>query len=222
MSDISTLKNADKKNLRGKFITLEGSEGVGKSSNFQFIEEFLQSKNIEVVTTREPGGTPLAESIREVILSPREENMCDLTELLLVFAARAQHISQVILPALKRGAWVLSDRFTDSTYAYQGFGRGLSVDVISQLEKLVQKELRPDLTFVLDVDVSLGLERAMNRGALDRIEAEKIDFFENVRQGYLTLAKHDPKRYIVVDASPSLEEVQSAIEVELDKFLNEK
>ncbi|MGI1678017.1 MAG: dTMP kinase [Cellvibrionaceae bacterium] len=208
--------------MRGKFITLEGSEGVGKSSNLKFIEEYLSSQNIEIVTTREPGGTPLAESIREIVLSPRDEKMCDLTELLLIFAARAQHLAEVVVPALERGAWVLSDRFTDATYAYQGYARGLSLEIISQLESLVQQELRPDLTVILDVDVSLGLQRAMNRGRLDRIESEKIDFFEKVRNGYLTLANLDPSRYVVIDASPSLQDVQASIELQLNKFVHER
>lgn len=206
--------------LPGKFITLEGSEGVGKSSNLQFIEQYLLDKNIEVITTREPGGTPLAESIRDIVLSPREEIMSDLTELLLIFAARAQHLSTVILPALERGAWVLSDRFTDATYAYQGYARGLPLDVIGQLESLVQKEIRPDLTVILDVEVHLGLERAMNRGELDRIESEKMDFFERVRNGYLSLAKKNPSRYRVIDAAPSLDQVQASIKIELDNFFS--
>ncbi|MGH1470214.1 MAG: dTMP kinase [Cellvibrionaceae bacterium] len=207
--------------MRGKFVTLEGSEGVGKSSNLKFIKEYLLAQGLEVITTREPGGTPLAETIRDIVLSPRDEKMCDLTELLLIFAARAQHLAQVVLPALDRGAWVLSDRFTDATYAYQGYARGLSLDVISQLENLVQQELRPDLTIILDVDVALGLQRAMDRGSLDRIESEKIDFFERVRKGYLALASRNPDRYRIVDATPSLSAVQSSIEKQLSQFVHD-
>jgi len=204
---------------RGKFITLEGTEGVGKSSNLDFMRTYLESQGKSIVSTREPGGTPLAESIRDMILSPRDEPMCDLTELLLVFAARAQHLEHVIKPALERGVWVLSDRFTDATYAYQGDGRGLSKGIIAQLEALVQNNLRPDLTIILDVDVELGLSRAKARGDLDRIENENKDFFNKVRAGYLSLAAQHPQRYAVVDASPELSVVQTAIKNHLDALM---
>lgn len=205
--------------VTGKFITLEGTEGVGKSTNLEYVTDLLRAKNIEVVLTREPGGTPIAELIRELLLAKHEEKMCDLSELLLVFAARAQHLDQVILPALRRGAWVLSDRFTDATYAYQGYGRGLSIKVIQQLETLVQESLRPDLTILLDIDVETGLQRAKNRSEPDRIELEKRQFFEAVREGYLELAKKNSERYMLIDASKELAEVQKSIHQKLTTYL---
>lgn len=205
--------------VTGKFITLEGTEGVGKSTNLEYVTGLLRAKNIEVVLTREPGGTPIAEQIRELLLAKHEEKMCDLSELLLVFAARAQHLDQIILPALRRGAWVLSDRFTDATYAYQGYGRGLSIKVIQQLETLVQESLRPDLTILLDIDVETGLQRAKNRSEPDRIELEKRQFFEAVREGYLELAKKNSERYMLIDASKELSEVQKSIHQKLTTYL---
>ncbi|GAB1259917.1 dTMP kinase [Aurantivibrio plasticivorans] len=203
----------------GKFITLEGTEGVGKSSNLSFIEGYLRERGVNVVVTREPGGTPLAEDIREIILAARDEPMSHLTELLLVFAARAQHLEALIKPNLEAGNWVLSDRFTDATYAYQGHGRGLPIDVIKMLEELVQRDLRPDHTFILDVDVETGLSRASNRGALDRIELEQVDFFERVRDGYKSLAARHPERYSLIDAAPALEKVQASIKQSLNELL---
>lgn len=161
---------------RGKFLTIEGTEGVGKSTNLAYVKTWLEARGLDVVVTREPGGTPLAEEIRGLLLARRDEPVDETAELLLVFAARAQHIAGVIKPALARGAWVLSDRFTDATFAYQGGGRGLSLETISQLEQLVQGELRPDLTLILDIEVQLGLERARQRGELDRFESETITF----------------------------------------------
>lgn len=196
---------------RGKFLTIEGTEGVGKSTNLAFVRDWLQAKGIEVVVTREPGGTPLAEEIRGLLLAKREEAVDETTELLLVFAARAQHLAEVIKPALARGAWVLSDRFTDATYAYQGGGRGLSKDVITQLEVLVQGELRPDLTLILDIDVETGLNRARQRGELDRFESETIGFFERVRSAYKARAAAAPDHYAVVDAGQELVKVQADI-----------
>jgi len=203
----------------GKFITLEGTEGVGKSTNLEYVTDLLRAKNIEVVLTREPGGTPIAELIRELLLAKHDEKMCDLSELLLVFAARAQHLDKIILPALRRGAWVLSDRFTDATYAYQGYGRGLSINVIQQLETLVQGSLRPDLTILLDIDVETGLQRAKNRSEPDRIELEKREFFEAVRKGYLELAEKNSERYMLIDASKELAEVQKSIHQKLTTYL---
>lgn len=161
--------------------------------------------------TREPGGTPLAEELREILLANRGEAFDATAELLIIFAARAQHLNTVIRPALERGLWVLSDRFTDATYAYQGYGRGLSLDNISQLELLVQNKLHPDSTFILDIDVKLGLERASQRAELDRFENEKIAFFENVRKGYLDRVKANPARYHVINAGQSLVSVQAEI-----------
>ncbi len=197
--------------LRGKFITIEGTEGVGKSTNLAFVRDWLEAQKIEVVVTREPGGTPLAEEIRGLLLAKREEPVDETAELLLVFAARAQHIAQVIEPALARGAWVLSDRFTDATYAYQGGGRGLSKQTITQLEVLVQGELRPDLTLILDIDVELGLNRARQRGELDRFESETMAFFERVRSAYRARAEQAKDRYAVINAGQDLTAVQADI-----------
>jgi dTMP kinase len=203
--------------VSGLFITLEGPEGAGKSTNREFLAERLRSHGIEVVLTREPGGTPLAERIRELLLTPSDETMGVDTELLLVFAARAQHLEGVIKPALARGAVVLCDRFTDATYAYQGGGRGLPEARIAQLENFVQGDLRPDLTLVFDLPVEVGLTRAAARGRLDRFEQEQRSFFEAVRQTYLQRAKAAADRYKVIDASLPLAEVQA----NLDKLLPE-
>ncbi len=194
---------------RGKFITLEGTEGVGKTTNLAFIQQWLEQKNIPLTVTREPGGTPLAEELREMLLQKREEPVDHSAELLMVFAARAQHLNQVIKPALEKGEWVLCDRFTDATFAYQGAGRGLSLTTIEALENLVQGSLRPDLTIVLDIDVETGLARASNRAALDRFESEEVEFFHRVRSGYQARVAQAPDRYRVVDAGQSLEGVQS-------------
>lgn len=204
---------------RGKFLTIEGTEGVGKSTNLAFVRDWLVSKGLEVIVTREPGGTPLAEEIRSLLLSKRNEAVDETAELLLVFAARAQHLAQVIKPALARGAWVLSDRFTDATYAYQGGGRGLSKSIIEQLEQLVQGDLRPDLTLILDIDVQLGLDRARQRGELDRFESETISFFEQVRTAYRQRALAAPKRYALVDAGQPLSKVQADIDSLLTTLL---
>ncbi|MGQ9425306.1 dTMP kinase [Gilvimarinus sp. F26214L] len=210
----------DQRPRRGRFITLEGGEGVGKSTNLAFVNDYLKSRNRQVVLTREPGGTPLAEKIRSLLLEPSAETMSDMTELLLMFAARAQHLSQVIRPALERGDWVLCDRFTDATFAYQGFGRGLDQSLISQLQRLVHPEIEPDLTLLLDIDVDTGLARARERAELDRIELEQRSFFQAVRDGYLALAAQHPQRFVVVDAAPPLETVQARIREQLDDFLS--
>ncbi|MHB9798897.1 dTMP kinase [Pseudomonas sp. MT3] len=194
--------------MTGLFITLEGPEGAGKSTNREYLAERLRERGIEVQLTREPGGTPLAERIRELLLDPSDEKMAVDTELLLVFAARAQHIAEVIRPALARGAVVLCDRFTDATYAYQGGGRGLPVERIAQLELFVQGDLHPDLTLVFDLPVEIGLSRAAARGRLDRFEQEGRAFFEAVRNTYLERARSEPARYHIVDAAQPLAEVQ--------------
>ncbi len=205
---------------RGRFITLEGGEGVGKSSNLEFIKKYLGERlPYELVCTREPGGTPLAEEIRELFISPRDEKVHESTELLLVFAARAQHLNEFILPELNAGNWVLSDRFTDATFAYQGGGRGLNKQVIAELETLVQGELRPDLTILLDLPVETGLQRARERSNFDRMEQEAIDFFERVRHAYLQRAEQEPQRFCVIDASKELSAVQADITQCLDAFL---
>nr|WP_201755053.1 dTMP kinase [Pseudomonas soli] len=194
------------------FITLEGPEGAGKSTNREYLAARLREQGADVVMTREPGGTPLAERIRELLLAPSEERMAVDTELLLMFAARAQHLAEVIRPALTRGAVVLCDRFTDATYAYQGGGRGLSVERIAILESFVQGELRPDLTLVFDLPVEVGLARAAARGRLDRFEQEGQAFFEAVRQAYLQRAGQQPQRYRLLDAAQPLSAVQQAID----------
>ncbi len=205
--------------MRGRFITLEGSEGSGKSTNLAFIHQQLQQAGLDVVLTREPGGTPLGEQIRELLLDHRQQAMHSDTELLLMFAARAQHIREVILPALGRGQWVLCDRFTDATYAYQGAGRGIDESRIAQLEQWVQGDLRPDLTFFLDLPVEQGLARAGERAELDRFEREQIDFFERVRQGYLSQAARYPQRYRLVDASLPLAQVQAQLTQQISNYL---
>jgi dTMP kinase len=198
--------------VSGLFITLEGPEGAGKSTNREYLAARLREQGADVVMTREPGGTPLAERIRELLLAPSEERMAVDTELLLMFAARAQHLAEVIRPALTRGAVVLCDRFTDATYAYQGGGRGLSVERIAILESFVQGELRPDLTLVFDLPVEVGLARAAARGRLDRFEQEGQAFFEAVRQAYLQRAGQQPQRYRLLDAAQPLSAVQQAID----------
>ena len=198
--------------MSGLFITLEGPEGAGKSTNRDYLAMCLRAAGIEVLLTREPGGTPLAERIRELLLAPSDEPMAADTELLLVFAARAQHLAKVICPALARGCVVLCDRFTDATYAYQGGGRGLSQQRIAELERFVQGDLRPDLTLLFDLPVEQGLARAAARGRLDRFEQEQRSFFEAVRQTYLQRAALAPQRYRLLDASQSLQQVQAAID----------
>lgn len=202
--------DADKP-YQGQFITLEGTEGVGKSSHLQALAEHLRAQGHEVVTTREPGGTEMAEAIRGLLLSPDLPAMHEHTELLLMFAARAEHLQRLILPALARGAWVLSDRFTDATYAYQGGGRGIDAQRITTLENWVQGDLRPDRVMVLDAPVEIGLARAGKRGAADRFEQETVAFFERVRACYLARAALEPHRYRVVDASQELETVRAAV-----------
>jgi len=197
---------------RGLFLTVEGGEGVGKSTNITYLAEQLQKQGVKLVVTREPGGTQLAESVRQILLQVSDESVGGLTELLLMFAARAQHIEKLIEPALSAGMWVLCDRFTDATYAYQCGGRGVSVSTVSQLEQLVQGELRPDYTLLLDAPIDLGMSRAEQRGELDRFEREDRLFFQRVRDTYLQLAQESSGRYRVIDASLSLPEVQGAID----------
>jgi dTMP kinase len=205
--------------VTGLFITLEGPEGAGKSTNREYLAERLRAHGVDVVLTREPGGTPLAERIRELLLAPSDEPMNADTELLLVFAARAQHLSEVIRPALARGAVVLCDRFTDATYAYQGGGRGLSHERIAVLEHFVQGDLRPDLTLVFDLPVEVGLARATARGRLDRFEQEGRTFFDAVRSTYLKRAAASPERYRLVNAALSLSEVQQSLDGLLPELL---
>ena len=205
--------------MTGLFITLEGPEGAGKSTNRDYLAECLRAHGADVLLTREPGGTPLAEKVRELLLAPSDETMCADTELLLVFAARAQHLAAVIRPALARGAVVLCDRFTDATYAYQGGGRGLSRERIATLESFVQGQLRPDLTLVFDLPVEVGLARASARGRLDRFEQEGRVFFDAVRSTYLKRAAADPSRYRLVDAAQPLAQVQASLDQLLPEIL---
>lgn len=205
--------------MSGLFITLEGPEGAGKTTNRDYLAAGLRAAGCEVVLTREPGGTPLAERIRELLLAPSSEPMAVDTELLLVFAARAQHLAEVIRPALAHGAVVLCDRFTDASYAYQGGGRGVPEARIATLENFVQGDLHPDLTLVFDLPVEVGLARAAARGRLDRFELEGRAFFEAVRQAYLRRAAGDPARYRVVDAGRPLAEVQRSLDDLLPQLL---
>ena len=195
----------------GKFITLEGIEGVGKTTNREYIRGLLEQTGKPCVETREPGGTPLGEALREMLLEHKHEGMSSDAELLMMFASRAEHLHKVILPALEAGKNVLCDRFTEATYAYQGGGRGINDRKIAELENWVQGELRPDLTIILDAPVETGRDRAGRRSEPDRIEKEQNDFFERVRQAYLQLANHYPQRIAVVDASVALEQVQDQV-----------
>lgn len=206
--------------MTGRFITLEGGEGVGKSSNLEFIHRHLEAAGKVVLVTREPGGTALGEEIRALLLGHRHEGMNADAELLLMFAARAQHLAAVIRPALATGKWVLCDRFTDATYAYQGGGRGIDEERIAALETWVQGSLRPDLTLLLDAPVAVGMARAGRRaGEADRFEREQMAFFERVRQTYLDQARRFPERYRVIDAGQALSTVQGQLKQELERFI---
>ena len=200
---------------RGLFITVEGGEGVGKSTNIAFMQQVLEQKGLEVVVTREPGGTPLAEEIREVLIKNRKEKVVSETELLLMFAARAQHLYQKIMPALERGVCVISDRFTDATYAYQSGGRGVPADKVALLENFVQGDIRPDITFLFDAPIEVGMSRAQKRGALDRFEEEEMSFFNRVRDNYLERASQERDRFKIIDASRSLDAVQADLKTKL-------
>ena len=208
--------------MPGRFITVEGIEGVGKSTNIAHIRGLIEAAGIDVVITREPGGTPLGEAIRGLLLDPHYTGMNPDCELQLMFAARAEHLAKVILPALGQGKWVLCDRFTDATYAYQGGGRGIAREKIARLEQWVQGDFRPDLTVLLDVPVAIGLTRAGNRGTLDRFEQEQVDFFERVRQAYLELARTHDGRYRVIDASQPLTTVQRQLDTVLRPFMHDR
>ena len=203
--------------MKPRFITLEGGEGVGKTTNLAFIEDYLTSRGIDLLKTREPGGTPLGERIRGLLLD--SDAMNNATELLLVFAARAQHISEVIRPALAAGRWVLCDRFTDASYAYQGGGRDIDTSVIEFLEQWVQAELQPDLTLLLDTPIEVGMSRVRQRGVADRFESEQFDFFEKVRMAYLKRADQYPTRIKQVDASGDLESVRANIALHLNQII---
>lgn len=203
---------------RGQFITFEGTEGVGKSTQLVNAAEALKSLGVDFIVTREPGGTPMAEAIRELLLAPRDEPVNDITELLLMFAARAQHLHTRILPALEQGTWVLCDRFTDATFAYQGGGRGVPEERIALLEYLVQGDVRPDHVVLLDAPVETGMARARQRGELDRFEQEAVSFFQRIRDAYLSRAQADQQRYSIVDAAAPLEEVTANVRALMCKF----
>ena len=203
----------------GYFISIEGVEGVGKSTALLYIQTMLDDAGIEYVMTREPGGTELAEKIREVLLNQHTEKLTDITELLLMFASRAQNVAQLVRPTLAGGKWVIADRFTDASFAYQGGGRGISMDVIKQLAQLVQGDLTPNLTLLLDAPVAVGFARIAERGAKDRIEVEKQAFFERVRQQYLALAENEPERFRVISADKSIADVRDQLSCVLEPII---
>lgn len=205
----------------GKFITVEGGEGVGKSTNIDFLSGLIEKQGIEVIRTREPGGTPLAERIRGLLLEHGDEPLPDTAELLLFFAARSLHVTNTIRPALEAGKWVVCDRFTDASRAYQGNGRGLDMERINTLAQWVQEGLEPDVTLLLDAPAAIGMGRAEQRGATDRLESEQISFYERVRDGYLSLARAEPARFEVIDASQSLAAVKADIGQVLARLLDD-
>lgn len=205
---------------KGYFITFEGGEGTGKSTQLALVKEALEQRGIKACVTREPGGTELAEEIRGVLLSPRNETVDPTTELLLMFAARAQHLARVILPAVDRGEWVLCDRFTDATYAYQHGGRGVDGDKIATLERLVQMGVNPDLTLLFDAPIEISLQRMRDRGALDRFEQEGLEFMQRVRSAYLTRARVESERFRVIDATATVDDVRASVNLHLEPLVN--
>lgn len=205
--------------MSGKFITLEGGEGAGKTTCLKHIEKRIKEDGIDLCVTREPGGTRTGEKIREILLDRGNFDILDDTELMLMFAARSQHLNELILPALVAGTWVLCDRFTDATYAYQGGGRGISQQRIADLEHWVQKGLKPDLTLLLDLPVDVGLERAGKRSTPDRFESEDISFMQRMRSTYLDIASREPERVKVIDSSQALDNVLSQIDSVLNDLL---
>lgn len=207
--------------MRGQFITFEGTEGVGKSTQLANASRTLEELGVDYIVTREPGGTPMAEAIRELLLTPRDEPVNEITELLLMFSARAQHLHTRILPAINSGQWVLCDRFTDATFAYQGGGRGVPKDRIALLENLVQGEVRPDHVILLDAPVATGMARARDRGELDRFEQEDLEFFQRIRDVYRERAIAQPSRYHLVNAACSLEEVSGAVSGLLSEWVTQ-
>ena len=192
-----------------KFITFEGMDGAGKSTHLAWFADVLRERGIGVVVTREPGGTPLGEQLREILLN---QPMCIGTEAMLMFAARLEHIEQVIKPALRAGKWVISDRFSDASFAYQGGGRGMEWEKLAQLEQWVHPDLQPDLTLFFDVPVEVARQRLSNNASLDRFEQEQADFFERVRAGYHKRIQQNPQRYAVIDGAKPLEQVKQQLE----------
>ena len=205
--------------MAGRFITFEGIEGVGKSTQVQLAADYLRARSVDVVVTREPGGTPLAEAIRKLVLEPQGEAVDAVSELLLMFASRAVHLGNLVEPALARGAWVLCDRFTDATEAYQGAGRGVPLEHVRALERIAQRGRRPDLTLLLDLPVAQAMERSRRRGGQnDRFESEQAAFFERVRAGYLAILAREPQRLRRVDASAPVDEVARAVREQLESL----
>lgn len=204
--------------MKGKFISLEGGEGSGKTTAIAFIEQWLASHNIPYLVTREPGGTPLAEEIRQLVLRSREENVSDTTELLMMFAARAQHLAEKIQPALHKGIWVISDRFLDSSYVYQGHARGGNINMLEQLSSWVVGDNQPDATLLLDVPVEVGQQRVNARQYQDRLDKESLLFHQKVRDGFLIRAHAEPERIKIIDASEPLNSVKDQIEKQLVKL----
>ena len=214
--------NTSQINKQGRFIVFEGVEGVGKSTQVKLLAQWLESQGHNVITTREPGGTPLAESIRELVLTPRDEDMCSETELLLMMAARLQHWNGHIKPALERGDWIICDRFIDSSVAYQGAGRGMSEDFIRQIHHDIAPEMKPDLVLVLDLSLEDGWARVKSRGeALDRMEQASADFFVRARQCFKTAAALAPERYAMIDSAQSMDEVALAVQAQIQQRLQQ-
>ncbi len=205
----------------GKFITVEGIEGVGKSTNIGFLSSIIEASGFSVLRTREPGGTPMAERIRNMLLEHGDEPLPDIAESLLFFASRSLHICNTIRPALAAGQWVVCDRFTDASRAYQGHGRGLGLERINLMAEWVQEDLQPDLTILLDAPAEVGMDRAEKRGNADRLDTEEASFYRRVRDGYLGLAAADPERIVVIDASQGLEQVRAAIALEINRLLSD-
>lgn len=205
--------------MAGKFITIEGSEGVGKSTNIEFISKYLKSRDITTLETREPGGTKIAEEIRQLLLTTKGETVPEIAELLLFFAARSFHVENLIKPAINQGHYVICDRFSDATVAYQGYGRGFNIQDINTIASWVHEKMQPDLTILLDAPAEIGMQRAKQRGVMDRMESEDISFYERVRNGYLTLASEHKERFVVIDASQALKSVQTEIAFHLDVLL---
>jgi len=208
--------------MKGKLITIEGVEGVGKSTNIKFISSYMESKNIKYLCTREPGGTVNAEKIRDILLHSEEEKVPEIAELLLFFSARAFHLENVIIPALNDGINVICDRFSDATIAYQGNGRGFDIKRINQIANWVQNDLKPNLTILLDAPAEIGMQRTKVREKNDRMESEKISFYERVRQGYLEIAQNDPERVVIVDATENILNVEDSIRNHLDNLFVER
>ena len=223
-TSVSSVETAVKecKVQRGRFITIEGIEGVGKSTNIDFLASLIETRGHTVMKTREPGGTPIAEQIRQILKEHGDEPLPDIAELLLMFAARSINVNNAIIPALEHGTWVISDRFTDSTRAYQGGGRGVPRDDIEWLAKRVHADLQPDLTILLDAPVETGMQRADRRGAPDRFEVEQLEFFGRVRETYLALAAAEPDRFAVVDCARNLTAVQADLRMIAEALFDSK